>query len=313
MFQRQDTFYLLGSPLVGYGVADNFYLTAPSPLGPWTVRGTFAPPGSETFHSQTFQGLSIAGSKGTSHVFIGHRWNAVAPPFPNATSIWLPLEFNRDGSLAEMKYVDSWVLDPDGAIDPSGSQASGLGSSGAAGGALDRARAIEATPSGGFVPVRWDYTATLPLEYQGKPRIYHVQFPSEFAQAQRPCPAIMFLHGASSNASVFEAVQSLSGAALRSGYVLIFPEGAQTTATALPTGERNWNAGTCCGEAVIHGSDDVAFLRAVVKHATATFVGIDRDRVRCRRDLWAPLQLGIFPALPSACGADPSRRCTWIG
>ena len=98
-----------------------FYLTAPSPLGPWTERGTFAPAGSETFHSQTFQGLSIAGPKGTAHVFIGHRWNAVTPPFPNATSIWLPLRFNSDGSLAELKYYDSWVLDSDGAIEPSGS------------------------------------------------------------------------------------------------------------------------------------------------------------------------------------------------
>lgn len=39
MLKRKGTYYLLGSPLKGYGVADNFYLTAPTPLGPFTNRG----------------------------------------------------------------------------------------------------------------------------------------------------------------------------------------------------------------------------------------------------------------------------------
>ncbi len=132
MFKRGDVYYLLGSGLVAYDVDDNFYLTAPTPLGPWTYRGLFAPVGGRTFNSQTFQGLEIAGRKGTAHVFIGHRWNCTQPNLPNggfshATSIWLPLVFCADESLREMEWRNEWILDLDGgaslSIHKSGSAA----------------------------------------------------------------------------------------------------------------------------------------------------------------------------------------------
>ena len=104
-------------------------LTAPSPLGPWEYRGLFAPAGSRTFNSQVFKGLQVAGPKGTTTtVFIGTRWcnpypedtpppPAVCPPtcvckppFRNTTSIWLPLHFDSDNSVAELKWVDQWTL-----------------------------------------------------------------------------------------------------------------------------------------------------------------------------------------------------------
>lgn len=109
-------YYLLGSGLVGFNVDDDFYLTAPSMAGPWTRRGYIAPVGSNTFESQVFQGLSITGAKGTVRVFIGHRWKGRGPDyaFPNATSIWLPIEFNLNGSITQMTYVDAWTLDTDG-------------------------------------------------------------------------------------------------------------------------------------------------------------------------------------------------------
>eukprot|EP00040_Diaphanoeca_grandis_P042406 m.264951 g.264951 ORF g.264951 m.264951 type:complete len:354 (-) comp58995_c0_seq1:230-1291(-) len=120
MVKQNGSYFLFGSPLVGYGVADNFYLSAPTPLGPWTNRGRFAPAGSDTFHTQTFQGLVVTGSKGSAHVFIGHRWgNSEGPPFPNATSVWLPLRFetSADGHntvVTELKWYDEWILDLDG-------------------------------------------------------------------------------------------------------------------------------------------------------------------------------------------------------
>jgi hypothetical protein len=141
--KNRDTYYLLGSGLVNYDVDDDFYLTAPSPLGPWTYRGLFAPLGSRTFHSQTFKGLIVQGSKGVTHVFIGHRWcnppvhkyrNATCdhaqagnvstwccwPPFTNAISIWLPLSFSDSfGSLIPMQWQDHWLLDTDGGGDSS--------------------------------------------------------------------------------------------------------------------------------------------------------------------------------------------------
>ena len=134
LMKNQDTYYLLGSGLVNYDDDDDFYLTAPTPLGPWTPRGFIAPVGSRTFHSQTFHGLTVRGSMGVAHVFIGARWcnppviNATCdhaqagnfstwccwPPFDDAISIWLPLSFAANGSLIPMQWEDHWMLDTDG-------------------------------------------------------------------------------------------------------------------------------------------------------------------------------------------------------
>ena len=40
-------------------------------------------------------------------------------------------------------------------------------------------------------------------------------------------------------------------------------------ASTLPTHERTWNAGSCCGEAAVVGADDITYLRAVVKDAAS--------------------------------------------
>lgn len=122
MIKHNKTYYLFGSPLVNYDDADDFYLTAPSPLGPWTYRGLFAPAGTRTFDSQVFKGLQVTGNKGTATVFIGTRWcnpypgRYCHPPFRNATSIWLPLRFKTDGSVATLVWQDSWQLDTAGAF-----------------------------------------------------------------------------------------------------------------------------------------------------------------------------------------------------
>ena len=134
LMKNKGIYYLLGSGLVNYDVDDDFYLTAPTPLGPWTNRGLFAPVGSRTFHSQTFKGLTVQGSTGVTHVFIGHRWcnppvisatcdNARVgnvstwccwPPFTDAISIWLPLSIAANGSLIPLQWHDHWLLDTNG-------------------------------------------------------------------------------------------------------------------------------------------------------------------------------------------------------
>ena len=116
MIKRNGTYFLLGSGLVAYDVDDNFYLTASSPLGPWTDKGYIAPVGTKTFKSQTFQGLDVTGPKGTAYVFIGHRWKTqLGGLWANATSIWLPLKFTKDNLIEEMKWYENWVLDTEGA------------------------------------------------------------------------------------------------------------------------------------------------------------------------------------------------------
>ena len=125
MVKRNGVYFLFGSGLVSWDVDDNFYLTEPTPLGPWTDRGFFAPVGTKTFASQTFMGLQVSGPKGTAYVFIGHRWKNLGPVngcFSNATSIWLPLTFDSDNKVSQLKWYDKWFLDTNGAWYPTEAQ-----------------------------------------------------------------------------------------------------------------------------------------------------------------------------------------------
>ena len=122
LFKRQGTYFLLGSHLSGYAPNDNFYLTATAIKGPWTNRGLIAPNGTKTYDSQTFQGLTVSGSKGDVFAYIGHRYLPCGPPpvgcdgpFTNASNIWLPLEFSGDLLSTPLTYRDEWILDLDGA------------------------------------------------------------------------------------------------------------------------------------------------------------------------------------------------------
>ena len=88
----------------------------------------------------------------------------------------------------------------------------------------------------------------------------------------RRFPSIVVLHGNGNNASVFAASSlSLREASLAHGYALIWPEGVPTPDSTDSTKERSWNAGTCCGEAVIGNADDMGFLAAVATDAIEQF------------------------------------------
>jgi poly(3-hydroxybutyrate) depolymerase len=125
----------------------------------------------------------------------------------------------------------------------------------------------------------WGFTGRLNLEYKGAKRLYHLIFPPDYELlADKRFPAIMMLHGNGNNASVFAALTTITRIAPSVGYVMIFPEGVQDPTSVLPSHERSWNAGTCCGEAVMGKVDDMTFLKETLKHATANF-RIDSDRI----------------------------------
>src|SRR5262249_33481384 len=91
-------YYLLGSHLTGWRTNDNEYTTATSLGGPGSVWRPFAPRRSKTFNSQTANIITVQGSKGTTYVYAGDRWN------PNdlgpSPLVWLPLSIN--GSKVSM-------------------------------------------------------------------------------------------------------------------------------------------------------------------------------------------------------------------
>src|SRR5262249_18460843 len=68
-------------------------------------------------------------------------------------------------------------------------------------------------------------------------------------------PAIVFLHGVNSDIGGEEARDGLLPLASQGRAVLVYPVGYA----------QSWNAGVCCGAAVQHDVDDVAFLAAVAE------------------------------------------------
>jgi hypothetical protein len=108
MVKHGGTYFIFGSGLTWWDPNDNYYLTAPSPAGPWTHRGLFVPQGSRTYDSQTWHVLSVSGSAGTTCICIGQRWLN----FRDGRQIWLPLVFNSATTVATMQWYDKWYLDP---------------------------------------------------------------------------------------------------------------------------------------------------------------------------------------------------------
>lgn len=108
IFRKDSLYYFLGSNLTGWERNDNYYFTAASLKGPWTKRGLFCSEGTLTWNSQTTFVLPIAGSKRTTHLFMGDRWS-----FPYqasaATYVWQPLTVS-DTSLSIPTYVEAWRI-----------------------------------------------------------------------------------------------------------------------------------------------------------------------------------------------------------
>lgn len=108
MFKLKGTYYMLTSNLTSWEKNDNFYLTAPSPRGPWTKQGTFCPEGTLTYASQTTFVFPLIVGRDTVPMFMGDRWS-----YPHqasaATYVWMPLKVNGT-SLSIPHYWQSWNI-----------------------------------------------------------------------------------------------------------------------------------------------------------------------------------------------------------
>lgn len=109
VFRKDSLYYFLGSHLTSWERNDNYYYTAASLKGPWTLRGLFCPEGSLTWNSQTTFVLPVAGTKGTTYLFMGDRWS-----FPKqasaATYVWQPLTVSGF-SISIPDYHEAWTMD----------------------------------------------------------------------------------------------------------------------------------------------------------------------------------------------------------
>jgi len=91
-------------------------------------------------------------------------------------------------------------------------------------------------------------------------------------------PLVIALHGGLGNGVQFADNSRLDGFAEANGFVVAYPDGI---GGALGRDDlRTWNAGSCCGQAVVQQVDDVAFVRAMVDTLRADpELGLDGERV----------------------------------
>jgi hypothetical protein len=94
-------YYAIGSALTGWRPNPNKVATAPSLSGPWSEFVDIAPPGTNTYSSQSTMLLKVAGTKETTVIFMADRWKPSTQW--DSRYLWIPVEIG-EGKL--------WVPEP---------------------------------------------------------------------------------------------------------------------------------------------------------------------------------------------------------
>jgi polyhydroxybutyrate depolymerase len=112
------------------------------------------------------------------------------------------------------------------------------------------------------------------LLVQGQQRSYVVRVPPGSRAAGERLPLVLVLHGGGGDAAIAEKTTGFTAKAQREGFIVVYPEGSGRLANHLLT----WNAGHCCGQAMLRGVDDVGFVRALVDRLVADYP-VDERRI----------------------------------
>jgi polyhydroxybutyrate depolymerase len=102
------------------------------------------------------------------------------------------------------------------------------------------------------------------LDHDGMAREYWLHLPA--GHPLRHLPLVFDFHGFTSSGRQQAALTGFEAKADAEGFLVVHPEG-----TGLPT---SWNAGSCCGAAVLGDVDDVGFVRAMIERISS---GLDVD------------------------------------
>ena len=119
------------------------------------------------------------------------------------------------------------------------------------------------------------------LVFDGETRIYDLHVPPSYDGAT-PIPLVLDIHGWLSSKTGQRFFSGFDALSDTEGFAVVWPQGlfgkpGDPEGFNPPAGP-SWNAGFCCGAAVVSKPDDVGFLRTLVE-AVAREVAIDRRRV----------------------------------
>jgi polyhydroxybutyrate depolymerase len=108
------------------------------------------------------------------------------------------------------------------------------------------------------------------LTVGGVSRTYFVHVPAGL-DAQQPVPLMFMFHGYQQNGKYARMYTGFDGIADAKGFIVVYPDGSGASDTL------SWNAGTCCGEALLNNVDEAAFVRAILADVKTT-ASVDSKR-----------------------------------
>ena len=104
-------------------------------------------------------------------------------------------------------------------------------------------------------------------------RSYEVDLPSR-REPGLALPVVIVFHGGGGAAASARQQTRMSAKGEAEGFIVVYPQGSGGMLGRL----RTWNAGTCCGWAMQHRVDEIAFVAALIADLRATFA-IDSARI----------------------------------
>lgn len=179
----------------------------------------------------------------------------------------------------------------------------------------ERRAGEQGKPAAANVQITGPGDYSLSLVHAGQTRLYRVHVPASYS-ATRPAPLVFSLHGGGGNMD-FQANDSYYGQISKSdqaGFIAVFPNGF----SKLKSGKlATWNAGNCCASARDEDSDDVGFIRDIIKNLSAQ-LNVDPRRIFANGMSNGGMMAyrlacdmpDVFRAIASVAGTDNTKSCT---
>jgi polyhydroxybutyrate depolymerase len=111
----------------------------------------------------------------------------------------------------------------------------------------------------------------------GMERRYAVHVPASYNPG-RLTPVILNFHGGGGNPKSERTISMMDQASERYGFIVVYPQGTGAKFRLINPHGYTWNAGNCCGWAMKHHIDDVAYTRALLDDLERRF-SVDKKRV----------------------------------
>ncbi|KAI0437841.1 family 43 glycoside hydrolase [Xylaria telfairii] len=109
IIQTDKSYYALMSHKTGYRPNNVVAFRADKLSGPWSQPFIVFPLNTRAFNSQSGFTLRIQGSKKTTYLYLGDRWDANS--IWESRHIWLPIDANDERKTLEVKWYDVYDLD----------------------------------------------------------------------------------------------------------------------------------------------------------------------------------------------------------